>query len=104
MKYLEQIVSLLTRAGMLHSVRGPQGGYRLAHAPEEYTVGQVLRCTEGSLEPVACLSSPDMCRRCDICRTRSFWQGLSDQIAAYVDGVTLADLMEAEEAGELALA
>ncbi len=55
MKYLEQIISILVRAGIVKSIRGPQGGYRLVREPKDYTVGMILRCVEGSLAPVACL-------------------------------------------------
>lgn len=92
-KYLEQIVPLLSRAGFLRSVRGAQGGYRLSRAPEEYTVGDILRVTEGSLAPIACLDrQPNECPRADICATISFWEGLHRVIEEYVDSTTLADL------------
>lgn len=99
-KYLEQIVPLLSRAGFLRSVRGAQGGYRLSRPAEEYTVGDILRVTEGSLAPIACLESePNDCPREGICPTLRFWEGLYTAINEYVDGVTLADLLE--QSGEV---
>ena len=94
MKYMEQIVSLLTRGGFLYSVRGPQGGYRLARRPEEYTAGDILRVTEGSLAPVSCIIEPGIkCPREDTCSTLDFWEGLHQSISRYVDSVSLADLV-----------
>lgn len=93
-KYLEQIVNQLSRAGLLRSVRGAQGGYRLAKAPEEYTAGEILRVTEGGLEPIACLAETAVpCPRGAECETLDFWVGLAERINAYVDSVTLADLV-----------
>ena len=90
-KYLEQI------AGMLLSGRGPQGGYRLAKAPESYTVGSILRLTEGDLAPVACLAGEEKrCERSDACATLDFWTGLYAAVNAYVDRFTLADLVGSE--------
>ena len=76
-KYLEQIISLLNKAGYLQSLRGNTGGYRLAKNLDEYVVGDILRVTEGDLAPVACLKKcGDFCQREDICNTVSFWRGL----------------------------
>ena len=100
MKYLEQIVSQLTKAGLLHSVRGPQGGYRLTREPSQYTVGEILRVTEGSLAPIACLErAPNPCPRANICTTLSFWEGLYSNITEYVDRFTLQDMCEQEKMG-----
>lgn len=94
-KYLEQIVSVLSKAGMLKSVRGPQGGYKLTKSPEQYTVGDILRVTEGSLAPVACLDSPQNdCPRAETCATLGFWQELYDAVRGVVDKTTLADLAD----------
>ena len=94
-KYLEQIVGVLNRAGYLVSVRGAQGGYRLARDPKEYTVGMILRLTEGSLAPVACLDTGAVvCERADTCETLEVWKDLYDAINQVVDGVTIADLVE----------
>lgn len=94
-KYLEQIITVLSRAGYVKSTRGAQGGYRLAKAPEEYTVGMILRTIEGSLAPVACLDDDDNeCTRATSCATLTLWQQLNDAINQVVDNVTLADLVE----------
>lgn len=93
-KYMEQIMPLLTRAGYVRSYRGNNGGYKLVRDPKDYTVGEILRATEGSLSPVACIEdSPNQCVRCVECKTLGFWEGLQDAINAYTDGVTLADLL-----------
>lgn len=94
-KYLEQIISVLNKAGYVKSTRGAQGGYRIASAPENYTVGMILRLTEGSLCPVACLEDEvNECERCDTCETLEVWKDLNAAINRVVDGVTIADLME----------
>lgn len=96
-KYLEQIAGLLGKAGFLRSGRGAQGGYRLARDPDAYTVGSILRLTEGDLAPVICLEAGTVpCGRRDICPTRDFWAGLYDVISDYVDRFTLADLVQSE--------
>ena len=89
-KYLEQIVPTLTRGDFLLTNRGYQGGYRLARTPEKYTVGEILRLTEGSLSPVSCLETkPNMCERAEGCITLPVWQGLEKVISEYLDGYTL---------------
>ena len=94
-KYLEQIVAVLARAGYVKSVRGPQGGYRLVKKPEEYTVGSILRLTEGSLAPVECLEEEtNSCPRAELCPTLVLWKELDDAIKSVVDKYTLADLAE----------
>jgi carbamate kinase len=95
-KYLEQIIAVLNKAGYVKSVRGAQGGYRIAKDPADFTVGMILRLTEGSLAPVACLEEgADICERCDTCETLEVWQELYDAVNKVVDGVTIADLVEA---------
>ncbi len=94
-KYLEQIALQLSQAGVLRAVRGHQGGYMLVKSPSEYTVGDILRITEGSLAPVACLDQqPNSCERCGFCPTLPVWQGLNQMIAEYVDGITLQDILD----------
>ena len=94
-KYLEQLVTLLNRPGILHTSRGNKGGYMLAKNPDNYTVGEILRITEGGLSPVACLENkPNLCRRKDICKTLPMWQGLEKIIYNYLDGITLQDLID----------
>lgn len=94
-KYLEQIIAVLNKAGYVKSVRGAQGGYRIARDPKEYTVGMILRLTEGSLAPVACLEENyGECERCDTCETLDVWKDIYKAINEVVDGVTIADLVE----------
>lgn len=94
-KYLEQIIAILNKAGYVKSVRGAQGGYRIAKEPKDYTVGMILRLTEGSLAPVACLEDgADECERCDTCETLEVWTELYQAVNHVVDHVTIADLVE----------
>ena len=94
-KYLEQIIPILNKSGFLLASRGFQGGYCLAKTPDKYTVGDILRATEGSLSPVACLDNdPVLCQRADMCTTLSVWKGLKKVIDDYVDGITLQDLLD----------
>ena len=93
-KYLEQIISILNKAGFVKSVRGPAGGYSLKRKPEEYTVGMILRLTEGSLAPVDCVEDGTDCGRADQCVTFMLWQKLNDSINGVEDNITLADLVE----------
>ena len=93
--YLEQIVSILAKAGYVRSIRGPQGGYRLSREPEDYTVGMILRLTEGSLTPVECAEAePGACSREDTCVTRKLWKELDEAIRSVVDKYTLEDLVQ----------
>lgn len=94
-KYLEQIIAILNKAGYVNSVRGAQGGYRLSKNPEDYTVGMILRLTEGSMAPVACLEEgAEECERCDTCETLEVWEELFAAVNQVIDGVTIADLLE----------
>lgn len=93
-KYLEQIIAMLNKAGYVNSVRGAQGGYRIAKEPKDYTVGMILRLTEGSMAPVACLDEGNQCEQCDTCETLEVWKELYDAINNVIDNVTIADLVE----------
>ncbi len=94
-KYLEQIISLLNRAGYVKSIRGAQGGYRLARDPGEYTVGMILRLTEGSLAPVECVDEETgNCNRNNGCVTKEVWAELYVAICSVVDNITLQNLMD----------
>ncbi|MBQ1432882.1 MAG: RrF2 family transcriptional regulator [Ruminococcus sp.] len=94
-KYLEQIISILSRAGYVRSIRGAGGGYMLAYPPEKYTVGMILRLTEGSLAPVACLETEDnLCERADECPTLFIWERLYAAINDVVDNITIADIVD----------
>lgn len=94
-KYLEQIVPLLNKSGVLRTNRGYQGGYMLAKSPSEYTVGEILRITEGSLAPIACLE-PDKnpCERSSECMTLFLWKGLYKVVTDYLNSVTLQDIID----------
>lgn len=93
MKYLEQIISLMNKAGFLHSLRGNAGGYRLSRAPETYSAGDILRAAEGSIAPIECLREGNPgCGRTIVCPTRKFWQGYYDTVTDYVNARSLADL------------
>lgn len=94
-KYLEQIVTPLTRAGLILSERGAQGGYRLARPAAEITAGQIINAVEGELAAVPCLETGADCPRRAACRTIKFWQGLNDAMLNYANGVTLADFVQA---------
>ena len=94
-KYLEQIISSLKKAGYVKSLRGAQGGYMLAREPETYTVGTILRLTEGSMKPVACLEDePNQCSRAGECVTLRLWKMLDEAIEGVLDKVTLQDLKD----------
>ena len=98
-KYLEQIISVLSRAGYVKSIRGAQGGYKLAKPAEEYTVGMILRLIEGSLAPVACMDdNPNQCERCEKCATLGVWKKIDKAVSDVVDNITLADLAEEQRA------
>lgn len=96
-KYLESIVSLLVKGGLVDGMRGKNGGYRLNRPLENYSVGEVLRLTEGSLAPVSCLEgNENACPRSGDCRTLPMWKKLDDLINGYLDSVTLSDLVGGE--------
>ena len=100
-KYLESIVKNLVKAGLVAGLRGKGGGYRLTKNPEQYTVGSILRLTEESLAPVACLEeTAEACPRSQQCRTLALWQGLDKVIHDYLESVTIADLIEQCPAGD----
>ena len=99
-KYLEQIIPLLNRAGLLQTTRGVQGGYRLTRRPEEYTVLDILEVTETGLAAVACLEKDaSQCPRCADCMTLPVWQGLDKIIRDYLGGITLQDVLDRRNVG-----
>ena len=99
-KYLESIIKLLVKAKLLNGVRGKGGGYRLTKSPDQYTVGSILRLTEESLAPVACLEEgAASCPRMAQCRTLPLWQGLNQVINDYLDNVTIVDLVQSGTSG-----
>jgi len=98
LKYLEQIITLLNKAGYLYSTRGAYGGYKLAKEPKDYTVGEILRITEGSLAPVTCIESEfNECMRSKNCATQEYWKGLYEVINNYLDTTTLEDLLNRQK-------
>ena len=100
-KYAGQIMTLLSRAGLVDGVTGKGGGYRLTRRPEEYPLGEILRLTEGSLAPVACLEEgAHPCGRASRCRTLPVWNRLGQLIGDYLDSVTLRDLLIPQESQE----
>ena len=95
-KYLESIVSLLVKGGLVEGVRGKGGGYRLRRPLKDYSAGEILRLTEGSLAPVSCLEGEEnACPRAGQCHTLPMWTKLEGLINSYLDSVTLADLLDA---------
>jgi Rrf2 family protein len=100
-KYLEIILKVLVRNHLLTGLRGKGGGYRLTKTPEEYTVGSILRLTEDSLAPVACLGERAVqCPRTSYCRTLPMWEKLDTLINDFFDGITIADLMSSSQTGD----
>lgn len=99
-KYLESILKLLVKDGILTGVRGKGGGYRLKKYPDQITVASILQTTEGSLSPVSCLEDgATPCTMAPNCRTLSLWQGLDNLISDYLKSYTIADLMRGNEPG-----
>lgn len=99
-KYLEQIVPLLTKSDLIKTFRGYQGGYAISKEPDRYTVGEILRVTEGSLAPVSCLRYPENeCPRAADCITLPVWEGLYKAITDYLDSVTLQDIIDRNLSG-----
>ena len=94
-KYLEQIVTQLSKAGLVKGTRGPQGGYKLARDPRDYTVAEILEQVEGSLAPVECLEAEtNTCERCSSCATIDMWTGLYKVVTDYLGNITLADVVQ----------
>ena len=95
LKYLERIMPALSKNNLVQGVHGKGGGYRLSRLPEEYTVGEILRLTEGDLAPVACLEyNAKECDRKSECKTLSMWREFYDMTNAYFDGITIAELVK----------
>ena len=97
-KYLEQIIPIFNHSNMLLTNRGAQGGYKLARTPDKYTVAEILRLTEGSIAPVACLDQePNECERSESCITLPIWKGLYEVITNYLEGITLQDILDQQK-------
>ena len=98
MKYLEMIVGCLKKAELLESTRGKEGGYSLSRAPSDYTVGEILRSIEDNLAPVACIRDGVIqCDQASACLTVPMWKELDDITNAYLDGITLEDLLTGDK-------
>ena len=98
LKYLESIMTVLSKGGLVDALHGKGGGYRLNRRTEDYTVGSILRLTEGDLAPVACLAGEEnRCERCGECQTLDFWTGLYAVVNDYIDHYTLADLLKEQK-------
>ena len=96
LKYIERIMPVLTKNNFVKGLHGKGGGYRLGRPPEQCVVGDILRLTEGSLAPVACLSCEEPCERADSCRTIGMWRRFEEITNEYFDGITIRDLMKIE--------
>jgi Rrf2 family protein len=93
-KYVEAIMTLLSKNGVVTALHGKGGGYKLNRKPEEYKIGEILRLTEGTLAPVACLEAgAEACERAPNCRTLPLWKELDNRVSGFLDSVTLADYM-----------
>lgn len=93
-KYLEAIVSNLVKQHFLMALRGKSGGYRLTKAPSEYSIASILRITEGSFAPIACLENhPNLCERYAYCKTIKMWEGFEKLVTDYFENITLQDLI-----------
>ena len=94
-KYLESIMTGLSKHELVESAMGKDGGYRLNKQPEEYKIGDILRVTEGDLSPVACIAKDEKkCEMTNLCNAYPFWQGLATQINEYIDSYTLQDFLD----------
>jgi Rrf2 family protein len=93
-KYLEQLIIPLRKAGYVKSVRGPKGGYILAKPPEEITVGEIVKVLEGGVNLTDCIEDPDICEKSDSCLTRGLWQEATKAISEKLDAVTLLEMIE----------
>ena len=103
-KYLESIVSMLSKKGLADALRGKGGGYRLNRAPDQYTVADILYVTEGSMAPVACLEpGAKTCDRAAYCRTLDMWKRLYELITQFFSGITIADLIADKSGGDFVI-
>ena len=101
LKYIERLMPALKAAGLIDSVHGAGGGYRLTREPEDYTLWEILTLAEGDLAPVACLSGPELkCERAATCRTLPMWRKFYNMTNEFFDGITLEELMWPEKSGD----
>lgn len=97
LKYLEHLIRQLKRAGMVTSLRGVAGGYRLVRRPSEIRVGEIIRALDEPMNPVECLDNSELCQRTEQCRARSIWMYLSDAIQRTLDSITLEEILRHHE-------
>lgn len=102
-KYLESIMCVLSKAGMVDGMHGKGGGYRLSKSPDKCVVGDILRLTEVSLSPVACLENGNVCERAAECRTLPMWTKLDKLINDFFDGITICNLMKNDGGGDYSI-
>jgi Rrf2 family protein len=100
LKYMETIMPCLKEAGFVTGTHGKGGGYKLTRPADTYTVGEILRATEGSMSPVACLDNGYICDRANECPTLPIWRKLDSMIKDYLDTVKLTDLLIEETSGD----
>ena len=101
LKYLESIMTVLSKGGLVDAVHGKGGGYRLNRRPEDYTVGSILKLTEGGLTAVSCTSEgPAACSRSSCCETKPMWDRLDKMIDDFFESITLADLLKESDSGK----
>ena len=94
-KYLEAIMTALSKGGFVDAVHGKGGGYRLNRSPDKYTIGSILKLTEGSLAAVSCTTQgPAACSRSECCQTKPMWEKLDKMIDDFFEGITVADLLK----------
>jgi Rrf2 family protein len=96
-KYLEQIIIPLKKAGFITSVRGPKGGHLLAKPPDEITVGEIIKVLEGEIDLAACVHDPDICNKSDTCPTRDIWGLATTAMKNELDSITLADILKKQD-------
>lgn len=97
-KYIEAIMTLLSKHNLVDGVHGKGGGYKLSRKPEDYKISDILKVTEGTLAPVACLEcGAEPCPKKEVCRTLPMWQKLDTMINGFFDGITLADLCKKQQ-------
>ena len=96
-KYLGQIVNQLLTAGILESVRGPNGGYLLARPAKQLRLGMIIRALDGSLAPVRCVDNPTNCHRTTTCVTREVWTQIKESVETVIDTISVADLLKRQE-------
>jgi Rrf2 family cysteine metabolism transcriptional repressor len=94
LQYLERLMGPLTAAGLIHSSRGPKGGFRLARSPREIKLSHIIEAMEGPIIPVDCIENPEICKRSGTCASRDVWTEVQSAIFNVLDSITLAELLQ----------